>query len=932
MPGIEKQWNVMSSNPRPSHAAMDGETAAIGEPFSNGLMYPGDSANGDVSEIAGCTCVMTLGGQTATAFGSMLDMSSADRSIVRAYVKDGGASGGAGNINDSLRAAARYDDTSVPASVRESQANLDRIISEQPALKEDRVVYRNFSFMDPAKNPEIFTDGTRFTDAGFVSATDNSKLARDIHSAMGGTQVEIHIPEGAHILDMQQYRMYDEVLLPSGSTFDVTQTSDGRWVLNMVNPADISDITVERNALRTAAEKLRNDWIAGITNTEDQKLAESWQSLEFNDVNAYTRGAARAADVQLSNNVLAQSIDAASKNLVEVGVETNPLGEWPARMDEFIAQSGSASATEETYYRGMGARTIEDLHPGDLLSDPGFPFITKDPNIALDYGTGQVDQLAEIKLPAGMKTIPGDWTSLTEHIMPRDVQFVITDERTATITNIADGVPSQWDLPHTVRIVTMEPVLPAAAPEAAAETAPVADYRFVGNTDEMVKWQADNAVSPTVAQTQTLSDYQSGEIGDMNTMLRGGVADSPYQDVVNTMDSLMKPLNSDITVYRGVGTGDVPLKVGAVFQDNGFVATSLAGEIPAEATNGVIMKIEVPAGANALVIPDSIDGMQMQEVVLPHGSKFEVVRLQEVQGGVIQVDARFVSAPEITITSSPVDAAPAVAPDAVSVAEPSGSVDDAMQRYIDQRRAEREAEAAAPASVNAQPIEDPAAYLREAARTENFAPDQHLAVSRYTSSDGEEINSHLRGTGDEYTAKHAAQLQADALQMDAAIANGSTFTEPTVLYRGGVTTQHVVGDIIQDHGFMSTSLDEATAETFTDEALWEIHVPQGQHFITGVLHEYEAILPRDTQLQIVSRTRMEGGGWRYVADVVPSEPVSVAATTATTDYTSWTSQQLREELQRRGLPYSYLKPGLIQRLQESDIANAAKTYMMEVNT
>ncbi|MGY4859514.1 phage portal protein [Cryobacterium sp. AP23] len=50
----EKVWIVNSGNPRPSHAAMDGETAKVDQPFSNGLMWPGDG--GDVDEVAGCTC------------------------------------------------------------------------------------------------------------------------------------------------------------------------------------------------------------------------------------------------------------------------------------------------------------------------------------------------------------------------------------------------------------------------------------------------------------------------------------------------------------------------------------------------------------------------------------------------------------------------------------------------------------------------------------------------------------------------------------------------------------------------------------------------------------------------------------------------------------------------------------------------------------
>lgn len=51
-----KTWLVTSRNPRSSHAAMNGETVPIDQPFSNGAMYPGDSTALGVDEVAGCEC------------------------------------------------------------------------------------------------------------------------------------------------------------------------------------------------------------------------------------------------------------------------------------------------------------------------------------------------------------------------------------------------------------------------------------------------------------------------------------------------------------------------------------------------------------------------------------------------------------------------------------------------------------------------------------------------------------------------------------------------------------------------------------------------------------------------------------------------------------------------------------------------------------
>ena len=51
---MEKQW-VTGGNPRPEHAAMNGETVGIDEAFSNGCEWPGDD-NGDPDTTCGCNC------------------------------------------------------------------------------------------------------------------------------------------------------------------------------------------------------------------------------------------------------------------------------------------------------------------------------------------------------------------------------------------------------------------------------------------------------------------------------------------------------------------------------------------------------------------------------------------------------------------------------------------------------------------------------------------------------------------------------------------------------------------------------------------------------------------------------------------------------------------------------------------------------------
>lgn len=56
-----KTWRTGGRNPRPSHAAIDGQTVQIGDVFGNGLRWPGDVGKGDAEEVANCRCSVTYG-------------------------------------------------------------------------------------------------------------------------------------------------------------------------------------------------------------------------------------------------------------------------------------------------------------------------------------------------------------------------------------------------------------------------------------------------------------------------------------------------------------------------------------------------------------------------------------------------------------------------------------------------------------------------------------------------------------------------------------------------------------------------------------------------------------------------------------------------------------------------------------------------------
>jgi hypothetical protein len=54
---VTKTW-VTGDNPRPEHAALDGETVGIDDEFSDGSRWPGDS--GDPDSDSNCNCDVTI--------------------------------------------------------------------------------------------------------------------------------------------------------------------------------------------------------------------------------------------------------------------------------------------------------------------------------------------------------------------------------------------------------------------------------------------------------------------------------------------------------------------------------------------------------------------------------------------------------------------------------------------------------------------------------------------------------------------------------------------------------------------------------------------------------------------------------------------------------------------------------------------------------
>ncbi len=148
---------------------------------------------------------------------------------------------------------------------------------------------------------------------------------------------------------------------------------------------------------------------------------------------------------------------------------------------------------------------------------------------------------------------------------------------------------------------------------------------------------------------------------------------------------------------------------------------------------------------------------------------------------------------------------------------------------------------------------------------DDLTQDQRQTVADYTGGDYVDINDDLRDDALE------DETRDQVAAIDAAIEGTPGLLRDTNLYRGNELLEYneafinddlVVGDVIIDEAFMSTTIDrELATRMFTSErtpaTLFQIQAPQGTagifvEPITFSEGEQEWILPRGTRLRIIS--------------------------------------------------------------------------------
>ncbi|MDR0898766.1 MAG: ADP-ribosylating toxin [Lactobacillaceae bacterium] len=130
---------------------------------------------------------------------------------------------------------------------------------------------------------------------------------------------------------------------------------------------------------------------------------------------------------------------------------------------------------------------------------------------------------------------------------------------------------------------------------------------------------------------------------EMNNYLRGLTKKASKKTLANiknidkAMSSYKNPVKT--TLYRGLSTDGFKagllngkkIKVGAKYQDKGYMSTSFDMAIAKKYATGVILQIEIPKGKNTGAYIGNISDWKIEkEYLLNHGSEFKITDVQKL--------------------------------------------------------------------------------------------------------------------------------------------------------------------------------------------------------------------------------------------------------------------------------------------------------------
>lgn len=151
---------------------------------------------------------------------------------------------------------------------------------------------------------------------------------------------------------------------------------------------------------------------------------------------------------------------------------------------------------------------------------------------------------------------------------------------------------------------------------------------------------------------------------------------------------------------------------------------------------------------------------------------------------------------------------------------------------------------------------------------QSLSPEQKEAVSIYTSSGHKSINRHLRSgepisaEGEEYINNLRSALCSSRLRNGVTVYRG--VDSDALPYGGNISDEDLVGKVMIDRGFMSTSFSIDTAREFSHENVFVIDAPAGSQGtyvgeMSSVPWEDELLFNSNSIMKIKSVERDESG-------------------------------------------------------------------------
>lgn len=413
--------------------------------------------------------------------------------------------------------------------------------------------------------------------------------------------------------------------------------------------------------------------------------------------------------------------------------------------------------------------------------------------------------------------------------------------------------------------------------------------------------------SLTEEETWALHHYVGIDYSSINKKLRANI-DPVIPSIRDDLPGRIAAIDSavdkssiprDLVVYRGMAVPAIEhfrnLKdpkdlVGKLVQDDGFISTSIRARTAASfGSAGTVVEIRLPKGSKGLYL-DSYDRVASgeRELLLPRRSRFRVVgykRKKPAPGANNFVD--------------------------YYVLEPVTRSAENTQRDYFNPNWEEQARDPKGTSTGGQWTEGgtPADAIEKeliAYTHENWElTDPELkALQEYVGISYSYINGKLRTGINTLGPKSRDKLPAWIDAIDSALAKSSV-PKDVAVFRGLLSSatarfanlkspNDLVGKIITDSGFISTSLDPLIAVGFAAApstgtvagTVFELRVPKGSRgaYLGGydfAKGEKELLLPRGSKFRVVQYKRTSFGGGaekdHYVAELISLEPAESGA-------------------------------------------------------